>query len=304
MALKNLTTREMAKVGADLVRPGSKEREALEAVPAAAHLIPILEETHAALVKAQPPSETELQAIIDRITELDARHDDLVRSILDRLASERTATKNPATEELMSRLSVVLVPEGRALVMRSYLEEAGAAVLREERVNDEHRAALAKLKTYDGESYLTLYNELQDVSAEIGRLERSRTIIEAEDALVVKTRDARNRWIAAINTLANVLALVGVDEDPILLTIRKAAHKAGLRAQKHAAAERAKKAALAGQKAETAGTETDVADTGATETRAADTGAADVGAADVGAADVNAEPDDLLDPPMPSDEDA
>src|SRR5690606_30658996 len=119
MALKNLTTREMAKVGADLVRPGSKEREALEAVPAAAHLIPILEETHAALVKAQPPSETELQAIIDRITELDARHDDLVRSILDRLASERTATKNPATEELMSRLSVVLVPEGRALVMRS-----------------------------------------------------------------------------------------------------------------------------------------------------------------------------------------
>lgn len=274
MALKNLTTREMAKEGADLVRPGSKERLALEAIPEAAKLIPHLEQAHAGVLAAQPPSESELSAIIDRITVLDVRHDDLIRSFIDRLASERTATTNEGTRDLMTRVLIALVPEGRSLVMRSYLEQAGAGVLREARITDVHRAVMAKLKTYDEESYLTLYAELQDVTAEIGRLEKSRTITEAENDLVLKTRDARNRWITAINTLASVLAMVGVDETPILLTIREAAHKAGIRAEKQAAAERAKKA--------DGGTDGGTTDGGTTDTDGADT--------------------DVLDPPAPTDD--
>lgn len=235
MALKHLSTREMVKHGADLLStappaPGTiSKRQALEAVPRAAMLIADLEEANAMVAAAQPPSNAAVRKLTALLGEKDARHDDIVRAFADRFASEIGVTKDPELRELLDEVLVAVLATGRSITNRSYTEQSGEGRMRANRVTEEHRKVMRKLVTIEGTTYEELYDELQQLAADIGALETQRADLLDAQRRQLKRREARLRWIEVINAIATMLRLARVDEEPILGAIRKAAAKAGAR---------------------------------------------------------------------------
>lgn len=222
MALTKLTVREMVKLGGDLVREGGPERSAIERVGAARGLLPALEKAVEALIEAQAPKSTDVAELTAQLGALDLRHDDLVRALDGRLEAEQYATTDPVVREAFARVRTALFPSGRTIVQRSYVEQAGEAPLRAKRVEDADRMLLHGLETYGDRTLHDLYDELQQVAADIGAAERKRTRLGAEGERMLKAQAARLQWIRAVNALAAVLECESIDPKPILGSIRAA----------------------------------------------------------------------------------
>lgn len=226
MALNRLSIAEMVKHSGDLVQAGSPERAAIEAIPEAAALLPQLQRAHEGLIAAQPPNDSEIAEITEELGLLDATHDDLLRAIDGRLASELELAGDEAARDALTRARTVLLPDGLSIVQRSYTEQAGEGALRAARVDPEVKAVLGRLSTYDGRTLDAIYERLQAVAAEIGALVKRRAELGEQGRRVADAREARLRWIRTVNALATVLAMLGVDEGPILGRIRETEREA------------------------------------------------------------------------------
>lgn len=178
---------------------------------------------------AQPPSNAAVRKLTALLGEKDARHDDIVRAFADRFASEIGVTKDPELRELLDEVLVAVLATGRSITNRSYTEQSGEGRMRANRVTEEHRKVMRKLVTIEGTTYEELYDELQQLAADIGALETQRADLLDAQRRQLKRREARLRWIEVINAIATMLRLARVDEEPILGAIRKAAAKAGAR---------------------------------------------------------------------------
>lgn len=226
MALKKLSVQEMVKFSGDLLSERSAERRALETHPEAAVLVSRLQAAHDGLVAAQPPNDSEIAELTEEITQLDVRHDALVRAIEGRLTSEialaEAAEGDSGTHDALRRARGVLFPDGLMLVRRSYIEQAGEAELRAARIDEPVEALLKEMQIHDGRELHDVYGQLQEVATQIGALVKRRAELGEEGEKVARTHQARLDWIRVINALAQVLEMLGVDEGPVLGRIREA----------------------------------------------------------------------------------
>ncbi|WP_157068852.1 hypothetical protein [Sandaracinus amylolyticus] len=220
MALKRLSTENMATLGADLIRRGSPERIAIEAVPAAAALLPDIEAANRGLIESQPITNAAVAKLTAQLHADDVVHDELVHAMFGRLESERRFAQADDERAKYTQLRDRLFPTGVAVVNLSWTEQGGEAKLRAGRVTESDERLLAKLKIHDGTTLLDRYRALQQVATTIDANEKSRAAMVAETITGSSTVRARNQWIRVVNALAMVLAATGTDEAPILGRVR------------------------------------------------------------------------------------
>ncbi|MEC7526243.1 MAG: hypothetical protein VYE22_40555 [Myxococcota bacterium] len=236
MALKRLSVQEMVKFSGDLLSETSPQRAALETHPEAAILVARLQAAHEGLVAAQPPNDSEIAELTEEITQLDLRHDGLVRALEGRLTSEITlaevADDGRDTHDALRRARAVLFPDGLRVVRRSYVEQAGEAELREARMDEPVESLLRGMPIHDGRELRDVYGELQEVATQLGALVKRRAELGEEGEKVARTHQARYEWIRVVNALSHVLQMLGVDEGPILGRIREAERAAERRGAK------------------------------------------------------------------------
>ena len=173
MALNRITSPDMVNLSVDLITPGKPQYEALHELPEGSILVPRIEDAHYGVIAAQPPNDAKIAELTGKLTIKDVRHDTLVRSIDGRIESELLHVNDPAAVEALTRARIALFPTGLTIINASYGAQAGEVQMRAKRVDDSVRATLARLHTYDGRTCADLYDELQEVAAEIGALEPS-----------------------------------------------------------------------------------------------------------------------------------
>ncbi len=215
MAVKALTTGEMITISEPWVTKGTAQYKALAAI---AELVPVLkkvEEAHKALLATQPPQPSARVATITlQLAESDTRHDQLTRAI-DAVMTGFTLTAQDADHaaQLVS-LHDKLLPDGLALIQKSYREEAGAGRLLQKRLDDADRAALKKLVLPGSRSVLGLVEDWIDSALTLGKLEDARAAEQGVPAGMTSGDliRARNAWIRAVNALRSMAELHEVDD--------------------------------------------------------------------------------------------
>lgn len=120
-------------------------------------------------IASAPPESSELGQLTERLGEVDADHDELVRFIVAFLAS--FAHYGEAEIEALSKsLSTALIPEGASLVSKSYGDEAGRYETRERVATAELRAQLARFPLPGGGTLVDKLDRLQAVTLLLGQL--------------------------------------------------------------------------------------------------------------------------------------
>ena len=121
-------------------------RATIEAIPAAAAVLPDLEDflkAVATIEKALP--ENELKALDALLMDLDADHDDLVGGMFDFLTALARLSHDPGVAAQIITLRDHLFPGGKAMMLESYLTEAGAAEGVQSRLTDDDRGLSTRI---------------------------------------------------------------------------------------------------------------------------------------------------------------
>jgi hypothetical protein len=217
MALKRLRTEEMVAITSTWVDSAHADRQALDAVPALATLMPELDAAWQGLhvTYGAGPGTARRQQLQGRQRELDVEHDDVLRGIWFYLQSQVFITGEPGRTGL-ARLRDTLLPEGLLAVNKSYREEAGQAELVGSRLSDPDRALLASMAMHDGRTLLDLVHRWLALGAELGALDRERVGDVRDDVpRPVEARAARYRWIRTMSAIRDVAALVAAQDATI-----------------------------------------------------------------------------------------
>jgi hypothetical protein len=247
MALKNLSSEEMAAVSGAWVDAANPASGALAKIERLQALIPQVKERHAEVLTVLPVrgQDPDREALIARATELDAVHDGLAGAIYGYLSAIAQLTDDGA--ELID-LRDQLMPDGLgAIVQATYRGQAGYAAALSKRMNASLRRELKELALPDG----TLLDKVEAwiaAALALGELEEGRARNEAarprlDSAQVVI---ARNGWIRVANALQAVAQLAELEPgvDGLLFgPLRDAELTADLRAARRSAATQARRTA-------------------------------------------------------------
>lgn len=211
MAIRIFTTQLMVLFSGRWLDPEG-ERPILERYPLTSALLPRLAQTHAKLIAFQRATfETQgaIAKLQERQAELDALHDRKMRGVFNMLTALAELSDKPNLAAHYLDLRDKLLPEGLRAVTRSYLEEAGEAVLLQGRLDAPSIQALTAIPTPDGHLYQ--YVEAWMLAAtEIGKLERERLELTKkappDDTTPADVVRARNEWIRIVHAIrANLL---------------------------------------------------------------------------------------------------
>jgi len=217
MALRRLTTPVMVTLTSSLVKPQSPERGAFESVPFLAVLLGKVEAVHNSLLSTQPNGDEKKRAkdIQQELAIVDLRHDDVLRGIWYLLTSMSFLTQDLDERELYLSIRDVLLPDGLNAVQKSYVEEAGNALLTQQRLNDSYRQALRSVKTPVGNAY-EFVEEWFQLAAKLNELEQERAPKE-ENSTQSKQEHlkARNAWIKVIRSIQSISELLEVVPAPL-----------------------------------------------------------------------------------------
>ena len=219
MSMNQLATQEMIQLSGPVLTDGTRQNEALRAVPAALANLQVMQAAHDELVSTSAGS-VALDALRAILQQSVTRHDRLVRTLDSRLAAEIEAAEDPAERAALDTARGRLFPDGLALVQKSAAEKAGERELRERRVSPEVRVLLETVLVRGG-SLADTYAQLQATSRELSVAESRRSLAEAEGA-GPRVREARKRWVAAVNLIALAMEAAGADPTPVLGAIRAA----------------------------------------------------------------------------------
>lgn len=243
MSLRDLSTPSMLTLSGAWLDAG-KARGLIEALPAAAALLPSLEDAHRRIVKTQAkPSKASpaLVAIRAEQEALDVTHDRCARGTYTVLTAFADLTADPeaAASYLALRDKIFLPQNGLRVIQASYGDESSEAVLVEQRLDDADRALLKKLPTPDGKLF-DAHKARISAAAKLGKLDRERIQLEHDELEKdeVKQADvlkARNGWIQAVRALVTVIDLVAPSaaiRNRILGPLEEAEKKAGRRGAK------------------------------------------------------------------------
>jgi hypothetical protein len=218
MALKRLRTEEMVTITSTLVDPAHPDYQAMVAVPALAPLVPEITGSHHGLYATYftGPSAVRLKEIQGQQKELDVDHDELARGLWAYLWAMVYFARTDEDRQVIHRLLALLLPDGLAIVNKSYREEAGQATVIQSQLGEAERATLAGMVLPDGRTMLDVVNRWLSLGVQLGTLDRERagdvaggTTTPAE-ALV-----ARNRWIRTMQTVRDVANLVAANNAAI-----------------------------------------------------------------------------------------
>lgn len=218
MALKRLRTEEMVTITSTLVDPEHADHQAMMAVPALAPLVPEIDASHRGLYATYftGPSAVRLKEIQVQQKALDIGHDDIARGLWAYCWAMIYFARTDAERLVIRRLLGALLPDGLAVVKKSYREEAGQTALVGDRLGDDDRATLASMVLPDGRSLLDVVDEWLSLGAQLGALDRERAVDIADDAPTpAEALAARNRWIRTVQTVREVAALVVTDNPAV-----------------------------------------------------------------------------------------
>jgi hypothetical protein len=218
MALKRLRTEEMVTITSTLVDPEHPDHQAMVAVPALAPLVPEIAGSHHGLYATYftGPNAVRLKEIQSQQKELDVDHDDFVRGLWAYCWAMIYLARTDAERQVFHRLLALLLPDGLAVVRKSYREEAGQAALVQSQLGDGDRATLASMVLPDGRTLLDVVNQWLSLGTQLGALDRERAGDVADGTPTpAEALAARNRWIRTMQAVRDVAALVAVDNPAI-----------------------------------------------------------------------------------------
>lgn len=219
-----LTREEMVEVSRKWVTPPGydpngqlmmTDRPLVESIPVAAALLPMLIDAHNALVTYQPEPESvspEVLSIRKSQTELDLRHDDLIRGLFGSLSSLAILVGPGALREKLIALRDKLFPDGLAGTRASYTQEAGAVQILEGSLTDTDRGMLQGMMLIVPGAFasnlMTFVQELIAKGKELGTLEDRKNKLLEQEAPSRPTETALMRqWNQVVTLFENNLKL-------------------------------------------------------------------------------------------------
>jgi len=225
MNLKSLSNAEMLQISEEWITPKRDAHGALAKIAATAGLLPILAAAHTELQAIEGRSgddarEAELKALIAQCVELDRRHDAYVRRIFGvcTALAEAAGSEEQAAAYLAAGNAVF--PAGLSAAQATYKDEAGQALLVDERLTNDHRATLKAIKTPDG-TLLEDVTRWKEIAKELGATETARTRVAAtpSESKGTDAVAARNAWINTVSALTTVFTLATPDAKTRVLVL-------------------------------------------------------------------------------------
>ncbi|HEY1959072.1 MAG TPA: hypothetical protein VGH28_25840 [Polyangiaceae bacterium] len=243
MALKNLTSAEMIMISTPWTTAKDPAHTLLGGIDEVKGLAARLKTAHQKLLLAQEPAKNpnaaKLAEISTREVAIDTRHDQVIRGIYGVLGSLAELAPDPAARAPYLAARDSLVPNGLSKATQtSYRDEAGQSKLVDQRA-EAHKDLLGKIKTPLG-TLVDALDEWKDLGKKLGQAEDERVKLEGMPVEnTVKSVDARNAWIKAVNALLANLDLAEISDETrqtLLGPLEDALQKADRRGTKKAAA--------------------------------------------------------------------
>lgn len=208
MALNWLNTEEMVHVTGSWLIRGRPDRDALEAEPALAALIPEIEAAHLELLDthARELGQVRQREIQRRQDEVAERHGESIRGVqhvlLGTIALARDAQQLAALRGLKQRL----LPEGLGAVDRNDVMQADQAETVAARLTESDCALLGRVPLMGGRSLRDAVKDWLALARELGRLARARLLDENAPVTPEAALGARRRWIAVVHAVRDAAA--------------------------------------------------------------------------------------------------
>jgi hypothetical protein len=208
MALHWLDTEEMVHVTSSWLIRGRPDREALEAEPALAALMPEIDAAHLELLDthARELGAVRQREIRRRQDEVVERHGESIRGVqqvlLGTIALVRDAQQLAALRGLKQRL----LPEGLGAVDQNHLMQADQAETVAARLTESDWALLERVPLMGGRSLRDAVEDWLALARELGRLERARLLDENAPVTPEAALAARQRWIAVVQAVRDAAA--------------------------------------------------------------------------------------------------
>lgn len=210
MALERLETEEMVLITGSWIIRGRPDREALEAEPALAALLPEMEAAHQALLDthAHQLGTMRQREILRRQKDVDERHGETIQGIRHLLLGTISFTRDPQQLAALRGLKQRLLPEGIGVVKQSYRMQADQAESVAARLTESDWALLERLPIMGGRSLRDAVESWFALARELGDLERARLMNEDALATAEAAAAARERWIRVIQAMRSVGAVI------------------------------------------------------------------------------------------------
>jgi hypothetical protein len=195
---------------------GATAYEVLRAIPETMGMIPHLEQAHKGLLDARAPDDSTLKELEKEELTLDERFDLKTQGSYDAYEMLAKLTDDPEEAELLRSMQSLHFPLGDAVTKKPYLEEGGAMLATEEKLDPETRKFLAGQKLGRTGSLLDSLDECVSMGKDLRQLDLRKLAEEkklADRAAKTDPTTARNAWIRAVNGLLTMLGLANPDPE-------------------------------------------------------------------------------------------
>jgi hypothetical protein len=237
MAFKRLFSEEMLQLSATWVDTKSKAHKAILATADLAPSLPRIIEAHGTLAHLAQPAQVDpaLAVIIEKETEIDLHHDEIIRGTWGLLTSSATLLGVESGGAELLQLRDIVFPDGLQSAQKSYRAEAGQAVQLSKRLTPAHRAQLAAIVVGPKGSKVTLQqlvDELIHLAKDLGALEDDKARLqpapsEQGPSVGAALLTARNQWVRVANALVanGDLAQLDAETEKLIFGPLRAAEK-------------------------------------------------------------------------------
>lgn len=205
MSFRRFTLEEMLSTTTPWVTDGNAERLTLESLASTAGAMRFIESAHADLLAVLTDGErARLGLLRDGIGLKNLRHDTLARIIWHCLFAHEHLHGDTPAGQAVADVRAVLFPDDLKVVHASYRETAGRAAVRAAMLTSERNLVLANIPV-QGSNLLVLTLEWNQVGVEMGEMQDQRVTPGVSASERVTRRQARDRWIRAINNVISAL---------------------------------------------------------------------------------------------------
>jgi hypothetical protein len=210
MAAGWLSFQEMAVISGPWVTEGTAARVAIEKIPALAALEPQLQQIHGTIVDLRAKETPQLQALSQQEHDVDAKHDALVKLIVNALTVVADGSVNK--RELLD-LRDRLFPERLKHIRRGYRSEVGHAVMVAKQTDEPMVARLRAVQIND-KSLFDIYQAWQATATQLGQLEEERAhLSQATPSAAKEIAMARRKWIRVVKAFQACADVVNLDAE-------------------------------------------------------------------------------------------
>lgn len=236
MSRKRLLSEEMLALSSPWIAPQSPAYQAIAANQDLALFIPRITTAHNELASTAQPirKNPRLDEISDQQSQIDIRHDDLIRGVHAIFTGIATLL-GPTDGAKWLDVREQLIPDGLASTQKSYRAQVGQAAQLAPRLTPELRTLTSKIILDPQNSSHTLTHYLDEwitLGEQLGTLEDEKTRLEPADLTPAKHLNARNKWIRAVNLFVALAETAELDQatyalifGPLLAAEANAAHR-------------------------------------------------------------------------------